>query len=134
MEPTIFGDDVVDGVDNVMASHVNNLRGWASAFIPIIANMTTVSTTDADYTLSDTDSAFQVFAAVGSTDFIVYLPVESTDNHPYWLANGTTDTTNFVITVKKVSNSEQVGGPLQLDSYNYMRCWIPTGTNWLTWG
>lgn len=128
MDPTIFGDDVVDGVDNVMASHINNLRAWASAFTPIIANMTEVSTTDTSHTLTDTDTAFQVFTAVGSTDFVVYLPVESTDNHPFWIANGTTDKVAFQITVKN-SSSDTRGSVLDA-SYNH-RMWLPTGTEWL---
>ena len=128
MDPTIFGDDVIDNVDDVLASHINNLRAWATAFVPLICNMTEVSTTDTTHTLTDTDTAFQVFTAVGSTDFIVYLPAESTDNHPFWIANGTTDKLEYYITVKNDS-SDTLGSPL---SYSYpFRLWLPTGTEWL---
>lgn len=39
MKPIVFGDDVIDNVDNVIASHVNNLRAWQSVFAPLICNM-----------------------------------------------------------------------------------------------
>jgi hypothetical protein len=126
--PTPFGNDVVDNVDDVRAAHINNLRGWATAFMPLIANMTTIATTDASYTLSDTNTGFIVFSAVGSTDFTVYLPVESTSNHPFWICNGTTDKDQFAITIKN-SSSDTLGTILNLGGQ--FRNWIPTGTEWL---
>ena len=129
MKPAIFGSDVVDLVNMVVAEHINNLRAWTSMFMPLICNMETITTTDTSYVLSDTDKPFQLFSAVGSTDFKVYLPDASTDNHPFWIANGTTDKTQYHIMVLN-SSSDQMGSVL-IDPYSLYRVWLPTGTEWL---
>jgi len=124
MDPTIFGDDVVDNVDDVLAAHVNNLRAWNSVFAPLICNMETVSSTDTTYTLSDTDKPFQVFTEIGSTDFTVYLPVESTDNHPFWIANSSTDAGAYITIKTSTSDGDQQLVPGDFSTM------LSSGTRW----
>ena len=126
MDPTIFGDDVIDNVDDVLASHINNLRAWATAFVPLICNMTEVSTTDTTHTLTDTDTAFQVFTAIGSTDFYVYLPVESTGNHPFCIANSSSDAMAYLLV--KTSSSDNMNQIIPGDFSQF----IPSGTRWFS--
>lgn len=91
MDPTIFGSDVVDNVDDVAASHINNLRAWLTNFAPLIVNMASVSDTDGVTTFTDTDLPFQSIDCLGDTDYKVYLPAVSTDNHPFYIFNASTD-------------------------------------------
>ena len=124
MDPTIFGDDVVDNIDNVSASHINNLRGWATAFMPLICNMESISTTDTTHTLSDTNSAFIAVNSMGTTDFKLYLPVESTDNHPFRILNTSTDLGYYVNVWTSSSDYKTVVVP------GYYRLIIPSGSGW----
>ena len=123
MDPTIFGSDVVDNVDDVLAAHVNNLRAWHSNFTPLIVNMGSVSDTDGVTTFTDTDLPFQSVDCLGDTDYKVYLPTESTDNHPFFIFNASTDT-NVLNVLSATSDT------IDAISQNSFATYISNGTAW----
>ena len=125
MKPIVFGDDVIDNVDNVIASHVNNLRAWQSVFAPLICNMELTETTDTTMTLSDTDVPFQVVNSKGEAGFTVYLPVESTDNHPFFIANDSTDSSSIDV---KTSSSDTI----YTVDYGIFISTLSSGTKWFS--
>ena len=125
MDPTIFGDDVVDNVDDVLAAHVNNLRAWSRNFIPLIPNMNAVSDTDGVTTLSDTDLPFQTVDALGDTDYTVYLPTASTDNHPFFIFNSSTDASNIFV---KDASSDAIDTIIE----DRAALFLSNGTEWVS--
>lgn len=122
----VFGADVVDDVDDVQASHVNNIRAWLTAFAPLLVNLDTVTTTDTSYTLSDSDDPYVIFDSQGTTDLKVYMPAESSDNHPFWIGCVSTDA-GYTLTI--LSDSSDTLDTCAQYKFTLL---LPTGATWLT--
>lgn len=76
-------------------------------------------------TLSDTDVPFQVVNSKGEAGFTVYLPVESTDNHPFFIANDSTDSSSIDV---KTSSSDTI----YTVDYGIFISTLSSGTKWFS--
>ncbi len=117
--PFPFGDDLIDYVDDVLAEHVNNLRWWHLASAALAQNSRSMALTTDDLVLSDTDAPVQFLSGSGT----VLLPAESSDNHPYYIGNTSTD--SQTITVKDDS-----GGTIGTVARDEAKLFISNGSVW----
>jgi hypothetical protein len=112
---------VVDGVDDVMASHVNDLydevelgtlRGWYSR---------TLSSSD-NVTLTDADMPLQFLTAVGGS-LNLYLPAEAVANHSFVVVNESSDANTWTV---KNDSSDTIGTVAQDENKQF----VSNGVAW----
>lgn len=85
ISPFAFGGNLVDNVDTILASHVNNLRAWI-AYTAALGRNANTETLAANKTLVDSDEPIQ-FIDPSASEYSVSLPDVGNSNHVFYFIN-----------------------------------------------